>query len=108
MINIIINVFLPDEITMNDTLSINDRLIQLGKDLRQLRKQQFPSDTQDDFAARLMISRMTYGKMERGDPSASAINYFKALEVLGVADRLDTLFALPEPETSLLEGVKWQ
>ena len=91
-----------------NSVSIEDRLIKLGADLRQFRKHKFPLDSQDDFAARLMISRVTYGKMERGDPSASAINYFRAMEVLGVANRLDTLFAIPETDESLLDGVKWQ
>jgi len=77
----------------------------LGEKLKQLRKLRYPRDDQRRFAARIKVSRATYQKMEKGDPSISLGSYLSAAELLGVADRLGRLFLAPEEKTDLLKAL---
>lgn len=77
----------------------------LGNDLRAFRKYKFPGDNQGDFATRIGIGRATYRKMEKGDPSVALSSYGRALELLGVSDRIEDLFTLPKRASNLLEGM---
>ena len=77
----------------------------LGENLKQLRKLRYPRDDQRRFAARIKVSRATYQKMEKGDPSISLDSYLSAAELLGVADRLGRLFLAPEEKTDLLKAL---
>lgn len=43
------------------------------------------------MAERVGLSRITYNKIESGDPAVSMGNYFKALKVLGLQDGIDHL-----------------
>lgn len=79
-------------------------LVKLGNDLRAFRRYKYPSDTQEDFAARIDISRATYIRMEKGDPKVAAGSYFKALALFGQLHKLNGLFAPPPP--GLLEGIE--
>ncbi len=67
----------------------------MGQNLKALRKQRYPRDDQGRFAARIQVSRATYQKMEKGDPSISLGSYFAAAELLGVTRGWFSLF---EPE----------
>lgn len=73
----------------------------LFANLKSCRKQQFPADTQADFARRLGVSRYTYQKMERGDLSVAIKHYVRAAELLGVEQRFHSIFE--PPEKSLFE-----
>jgi len=75
---------------MNESISLT-----LGLKLRALRKAQYPSDSQSDFAARIKTSSRTYSRMEAGDASVSLKNYINAAEILNVAERFETLFDNP-------------
>lgn len=68
----------------------------LFSNLKACRKQQFPADTQADFAKRLGVSRYTYQKMEGGDLSVAVKHYVRAAELLGVEQRLYSIFEPPE------------
>ena len=85
------------------TSSISATLEVLGKNLKQLRKHQFPRDDQRRFATRLKVSRATYQKMEKGDPSIAMGSYFSAAVVLNVEQQFATLFIRPIEKTDLLE-----
>ncbi|MDZ7839205.1 MAG: helix-turn-helix domain-containing protein [Gammaproteobacteria bacterium] len=56
----------------------------MGEHLREGRRRRFPRDTQDDFARRIGVSRYTYHKMERGDPSVALRSYLAAAVQLGI------------------------
>jgi len=56
---------------------------ELGQNLRADRKSRFPRDTQGDFARRIGVSRYTYSKMERGDPSVALGSYLAAARMVG-------------------------
>ena len=77
-----------------------DYLSQLGAHLRQARKQHFPNDGLTAFALRLGVSRATLQKMEKGDLSVTMGRYYRAAEVLGLADRFNQLL---KPEQSLFD-----
>jgi len=77
----------------------------LGENLKTLRKLRYPRDDQRRFAARIKVSRATYQKMEKGDPSISLGSYLSAAELLGVADRLSQLFLAPEEKIDLLKAL---
>ena len=77
----------------------------LGENLKALRKLRYPRDDQRRFAARIKVSRATYQKMEKGDPSISLGSYLSAAELLGVADRLSHLFLAPEEKIDLLKAL---
>ena len=76
----------------------SDQLGVLGSDLRLCRKQQFPNDSQADFAKRIGVSRYTYQKMERGDLSVTLRHYVQAAELLGLLANFEQLFT-PPPES---------
>jgi len=64
-------------------------LRKLGRDLRDARRRRrLPVAL---VAERASISRVTLGKIERGDPGVSFGNYAMTLFVLGLADRLADL-----------------
>jgi transcriptional regulator with XRE-family HTH domain len=66
-------------------------LRKLGADIRDARRRRrIPTAL---LAQRALISRVTLGKVEKGDPSASAGAYATVLFVLGMADRLGDLAA---------------
>jgi len=64
-------------------------LRKLGKDIRDARRRRrMPVEL---VAERATISRVTLGKIERGDPGVALGNYAKTLFVLGLSDRLGML-----------------
>ncbi len=77
----------------------------LGNNLKALRKLRYPRDDQRRFAARIQVSRATYQKMEKGDPTISLGSYLAAAELLGVADKLLNLFLAPEEKIDLLKAL---
>ena len=67
----------------------------LGSNLRAARKRIFPSDTMQDFALRLGVSRATLQKMEQGDLSVSLEKYVQAARLLGCEEQFEKLFYIP-------------
>ena len=74
----------------------------IGRNLKALRRQRFPSDDQARFASRIGVARYTYQKMERGDASVAFGSYMAAAEMLGVADQFARLFSVPEQPVDLI------
>ena len=73
----------------NRPLPVVRALRKLGADLRDARRRRrIPTAL---LAERALISRMTLGRVEKGDPGASAGAYATVLFVLGMADRLADL-----------------
>lgn len=73
----------------NLPLPVVRALRKLGADIRDARRRRrIPTAL---LAERALISRMTLGKVERGDPGASAGAYATVLFVLGMTDRLADL-----------------
>lgn len=64
-------------------------LIALGKRLAEQRLSR--NETQAVFAERLGVSRVTYGKMERGDPSIAVGHWIRSLGILNKLNQLDNL-----------------
>ena len=69
----------------------------IGEQLRTGRRRRFPGDTQDDFARRVGVSRYTYQKMEKGDPSVALGSYLRAAQLLGILEPLVAAFEPPRP-----------
>ena len=61
-------------------------LRELGDNLRRARKRRFPKDDLAAFALRIGVSRSTLQKMEKGDLSVALGRYYRAAEILGLAD----------------------
>ena len=80
---------------------MTDRLDSLGANLRASRKRRYPLDTLADFALRIGVSRATLQKMEQGDLSVSIGKYYRAAEILGLAESFADLLRL---ERSLFDG----
>lgn len=74
---------------------------QLGEQLRAGRMQEFPDDTQADFAHRIGVSRATYQKMEDGDPGVALGSYLQAARQLGILDQV--IDGYRPPRLSLFE-----
>lgn len=73
----------------NRPLPVVRALRKLGSDLRDARRRRrIPTAL---LAERALISRMTLGRVERGDPGASAGAYATVLFVLGMESRLAEL-----------------
>ncbi len=70
-------------------IPVRRALRKLGQDLRDARRRRrMPVAL---VAERASISRVTLGKIERGDPGVSLGNYAMTLFVMGLADRLADL-----------------
>jgi transcriptional regulator with XRE-family HTH domain len=65
----------------------------IGQQLRQARRRR--SDTQDDFARRIGISRYTLIKIERGDGGVAIDTYLRAAVALGIHDAVVQGFSPP-------------
>ena len=78
---------------INDTFPDELRPImhQLGSDLAAARKVR--RMTQEDMADRLNVSRVTLGRLEKGDPRVSFGTYALAAYVMGMEKRLLSIFA---------------
>lgn len=76
-------------------------LPQLGERLVALRKQNFPQDTQLDFAVRIGVSKGTYLKMEKGDLRVSMASYYQAAIRHGIEERFNELFIAPAETKNL-------
>lgn len=79
-------------------------LRELGDNLRGARKRRFPKDDLAAFALRIGVSRSTLQKMEKGDLTVALGRYYRAAEILGLADtfgnllrREESLFDDPRP-----------
>ena len=72
----------------------------LGDNLRNARKQHFPSDDMQAFALRIGVSRATLQRMEKGDLSVAIGKYYRAAQVLDLAEPFHTLL---KPEQSLFD-----
>lgn len=68
-----------------------DVLPELGESLRTARRRRFPGDDLAAFALRIGVSRSTLQKMEKGDLSVTIGKYYRAGEILGLADTFDGL-----------------
>ncbi|MCY3841440.1 MAG: helix-turn-helix transcriptional regulator [Gammaproteobacteria bacterium] len=66
-------------------------LEELGNNLRRARKLRFPKDGLAAFALRIGVSRSTLQKMEKGDLTVATGKYYRAAEILGLADTFDAL-----------------
>ena len=75
----------------------------MGNNLKLLRKDAFPNDCITTFAFRVNVSKNTYIKMEKGDLSVSMSAYYRAAQLLRVADQFAALFEMPTK--GLLEEV---
>lgn len=71
-------------------------LPQLGQRLRAARKAAFPADDLGAFALRLGVARSTLQRMEQGDLSVAMVRYYRAAELLGMAQAFDSLFRREE------------
>ena len=71
-------------------------LRELGDNLRRARKRRFPKDDLAAFALRISVSRSTLQKMEKGDLTVAMGRYYRAAEILGLADTFDTLLRQEE------------
>jgi len=72
----------------------------LGNNLRQARKQRFPNDDLRAFALRIGVSRATLQRMEKGDLSVTLGKYYRAAELLDLAQPFE---ALLKPQESLFD-----
>ena len=78
-------------------------LYDLGLNLKNARKRYFPRDDQRRFAARINVSRATYQKMEKGDPTISLGRYLAAARLFGLDHQINLLFVPPKEKTDLLK-----
>ena len=67
-------------------------LVEIGAQLKALRKQHYPADDQAAFAVRLGVSRNTYRSMESGRGKVAFETYLKAAHLYGVHLRLLDVF----------------
>jgi transcriptional regulator with XRE-family HTH domain len=72
----------------------------LGNNLRQARKQRFPNDDLRAFALRIGVSRATLQRMEKGDLSVTLGKYYRAAQLLDLAQPFE---ALLKPQESLFD-----
>lgn len=80
-------------------IPVRRALRKFGQDISDARRRRrMPVDL---VAERASISRVTLGKIERGDPGVSLGNYAMTLFVLGLADRLGMLADVREDATGL-------
>ena len=79
------------------TEGVSGAAIHIGQCLRLGRKRHFPRDSQDDFARRIGVSRLTYQKMEQGNTGVALASYLRAAEILGRLDAVANAFEPPEP-----------
>ncbi|MYA16631.1 MAG: helix-turn-helix transcriptional regulator [Gammaproteobacteria bacterium] len=70
---------------------MTDYLGELGDNLRRARKRRFPNDDMAAFALRIGVSRSTLQKMEKGDLTVAMGKYYRAAEILGLAETFGTL-----------------
>ena len=73
-----------------------DNDLPIGRKLREARKQRFPQDDLKAFALRIGVGRATLQRMEKGDLSVAIGKYYRAAEVLGLADTFNHLFEQPQ------------
>lgn len=73
-----------------------NHLRELGDNLRRARKRRFPKDDLAAFALRIGVSRSTLQKMEKGDLTVAVGRYYRAAEILGLADAFGTLLRQEE------------
>ena len=71
-------------------------LRELGGNLRRARKRRFPKDDLAAFALRIGVSRSTLQKMEKGDLTVALGRYYRAAEILGLADTFGILLRQEE------------
>lgn len=76
------------------------RLEQLGLNLKQSRKQQYPNDDLKAFSIRIGVSRATLQKMEQGDLSVGIGKYYQAAEILDLTEGFGELL---KPRESLFD-----
>jgi DNA-binding XRE family transcriptional regulator len=78
-----------------------DILKLLGQQLKALRKENYPKDSQDSFALRIKVSKNTYQSMESGTGKVSFNSYLNVISLYGLEanmlevftkDRSDDLF----------------
>lgn len=80
---------------------VTDLARRMGVHLREARHRVYPRDTQDDLARRIGVSRYTYQKMERGDPSVALRSYLAAAVLLGIGQQFAD--GLAPPRRSLFD-----
>lgn len=73
-----------------------NHLRELGDNLRRARKRRFPKDDLAAFALRIGVSRSTLQKMEKGDLTVALGRYYRAAEILGLADTFGILLRQDE------------
>jgi transcriptional regulator with XRE-family HTH domain len=81
-------------------MSHSDHLDVLGENLRAARKQAFPNDNLQAFALRIGVGRATLQRMEKGDLTVAFGKYYRAAEVLGLAEPFLNLL---QPRKSLFD-----
>lgn len=87
-----------------ESMTLHNVLQKLGADLASARKRRRISTA--DMAARLLVSRPTLKKIERGDPGVAVGSYAMALEVFGMAGRLADLASARHDEEGLTMETK--
>ena len=75
---------------LNLPIPVTRALRKLGHDIKDARRRRIPMAI---AAERASISKPTFIKVERGDPTVSIASYATVLYVLGMADRLGDLAA---------------
>ena len=78
-----------------------DALPELGNRLRAARRRRFPADDLAAFALRIGVSRSTLQKMEKGDLTVTIGKYYRAAQILGIAETFDGLL---RPAESLFDA----
>lgn len=88
--------------TRYEVTALQDLATRIGEHLRRGRRARFPDDSQADFARRVGVSRYTWQKAEKGDPSVAMGTYLHAARLLGIGDQVAAAFEPPPP--SLFES----
>lgn len=78
----------------------------LGKLIKAKRKQLYPQDTQEIFAARIGIGETTMSKIENGKPGVAWNTIFDCLILLNMQTNLKALLS-DELQTTLKANISW-
>jgi len=78
----------------------------LGKLIKAKRKQLYPQDTQEIFAARIGVGETTMSKIENGKPGVAWNTVFDCLILLNMQTNLKALLS-DELQTTLKANTSW-
>ena len=78
----------------------------LGQLIKARRKQLYPKDTQEVFAARIGVGETTMSKIENGKPGVAWNTVFDCLILLNMQSNIEALLS-DELQTSLKANTSW-